>query len=1287
MARSTDDLVDYQRYYQQWSDICMLRLFDSFMESAPQLLFQLYVMCTSEKWSAWTGISAVASCVSLGWGVAAYSQALRLVREDKSELSWTGMALQTTWRFFMLVARITAMLLLCLAIGKWAIIVFLIHWLVMAAWVLWQDTDFCTNAWEERLYNAVVGVIYCFCFFNLKEGRSRYRMAIFYTITFIENISFMAVYYVLKFCQENQLDVEPDLFSLMAMSTVVVGFVVGLCSMVLYYRFHHPAGPIPCCSKGEEDRAEKVGRKEDSEGPDFVIKDATYVEDKDTSPPEKPPRDVNRSNSLKHSRSVKCAAKRPPASPPRLMSVDTMRRTNRQLATPVSSPRVEEVIYSPHKLSTSTPVAAPLTPALRPPSEESAKVSERLDSAYGTDSNRTASRNTESSGLALGKSPTGSYVPHNLHNQSNSPNNPNHSGSSGSSVAFNNETYMSIEASSSGGQDGTYMDLASPCSGGLEENSPNNTYQSVHPPTADTTRSDANTSQESSTSRVTVVDQATKPAPGRQDVLLKRSPVLRDVTVGVSSPVKENNKSESPTSPEKAKLHAPLTIIIPNISNQAFTKSSSSSQSPDKWSEKTISLDILNPETGPPDISGFSSHDYENLALVNINRAPLGPMHWRTYSDMANSRHDDSTKYDKVKLNFTSSSNYSDYSNFAFCDIYPLSKEMKGKLYRSLTPVSTAATMATSLDRSESGESNHTYEPIETAGQAFSSDGEYRPSSSQIPVTLIHHDGRRVTANTIVNLDNLREVLHQHEQIPYEDPENRGDLYLLAPMRLLTPIGEETESDITGRSKTYQALSTQSKEYSDVDQSIMSIISEVLNARGSDAMPRSVSQSVQQPLTSDAVDTNSLLSTIEEIRNNSMCNLYYNGDKAVAQPSLVPRVPPRHTSGYESLCAENNKSRTSLRLDPNDIQKVKTNVQDSTLTKESTEHNDSIKSVNSNTLVVTPTTVRAAVKRQSPLQTSRGCRKNILNLVGSTSDILNTPKRVKTEALSVPSGGDTLSDSLATENNEFKALMPHLTFSGAKFLHKVKKSPTLDDSSELDQPQQETARPDPRLRLVHHSTPDVSRISGLSETPSPAQFVRNIGNQTKPKRKLSIVREKVERIQHDDDSDYKYGFMKRNPDAKYGFGYYPSESYTVVETAKLCTTSSSSTYRAFTSGISHSDPQPLSRLQPSFPASALSHVYSLSALNKGDTVFKLKPDETYENLQRNNWGSASLQRRPSKSALEEKHLVRDVSSRRSMSILDGFNDEKENIIPRRCPAEPVRSNPVKVLGARQSGRS
>ena len=46
---------------------------------------------------------------------------------------------------------------------------------------------------------------------------------------------------------------------------------------------------------------------------------------------------------------------------------------------------------------------------------------------------------------------------------------------------------------------------------------------------------------------------------------------------------------------------------------------------------------------------------------------------------------------------------FSMYSNLAFCDIYPLSRAMKDQLYRSLTPVSTAATMASSADTSGTG--------------------------------------------------------------------------------------------------------------------------------------------------------------------------------------------------------------------------------------------------------------------------------------------------------------------------------------------------------------------------------------------------------------------------------------------------------------------------------------------------------------------------------------------------------------------------------------------------------
>ena len=67
------------------------------------------------------------------------------------------------------------------------------------------------------------------------------------------------------------------------------------------------------------------------------------------------------------------------------------------------------------------------------------------------------------------------------------------------------------------------------------------------------------------------------------------------------------------------------------------------------------------------------------------------------------------------------------YERQPYYDIYPLSKEMKEQLYRSLTPLSTAATCG----GSESVASNDTYEPIENYDYG--------------PVTLIHHDGDKLS--------------------------------------------------------------------------------------------------------------------------------------------------------------------------------------------------------------------------------------------------------------------------------------------------------------------------------------------------------------------------------------------------------------------------------------------------------------------------------------------------------------------------------------------------------------
>lgn len=54
-AQKTKDTEDFRDMYRQQSDVCMLRLFESFLESAPQLVLQLYIMMSHHDYSAWTG--------------------------------------------------------------------------------------------------------------------------------------------------------------------------------------------------------------------------------------------------------------------------------------------------------------------------------------------------------------------------------------------------------------------------------------------------------------------------------------------------------------------------------------------------------------------------------------------------------------------------------------------------------------------------------------------------------------------------------------------------------------------------------------------------------------------------------------------------------------------------------------------------------------------------------------------------------------------------------------------------------------------------------------------------------------------------------------------------------------------------------------------------------------------------------------------------------------------------------------------------------------------------------
>ena len=1039
---------------------------------------------------------------------------------------------------------------------------------------------------------------------------------------------------------------------------------MGLGAMILYYRFFHPAGPInPCVGESvdlkydidspnissrnsknitNDNVSNHVNRNESS--PDFVIEfeETESAEKSRNTPPPVPKR------KLQHSRSFK-------------NSCPKTRRSQTQCATIVEDVRP----HTSHESVDGNDHSHPFEES--PITSKTFVVTDRGgDSAYGTDSNRTASRNNGSPPQTINindidineqdeDNHNGTFI------QNSSGSSAANQSNSSSSSAFNNDTYMSIDKDHAIGLEYTKHRGEDKCDnvGGH-----NNTYQSVDVQSpayyqpSKTRKGDVNCDK--------TPKSYTYATPSK---LLKRSPIVKDVTVAVTSgfahisptekvvqktntdtdrkediqkPLQASKLSDKKgaTKQQKMKengLNPPLTIIIPNISHRAFasktnneTKRNSGGndcrkdyskhlplhdrQHSEQFSDRTIPLEILNPSLQNASYnirqnsSNLASHDYENLALININRGGIGVRHWKTYSDMADDTHDNSVSYERAKqeqLNNTQHSTsskdrrHADYSSLHYFDIYPLSREMKDQLYRSITPISTAATMAS--DSQTNITDSDTYEPIETyainmdhekvIGTNMSghhrtySNGSLGEPKVPVPLTLIHHDGRQVSTRQIVTMDSLKELLGKHEKVPMDDPQDRGDLYLLAPMRLLTPILEETESEMTG------GTTTQQSRENDFNRSVITVISEMLTNHSKNMMlyqsilsenqnnqigSRSQNSTAMQYSTDndsiaptdgfgsnpdgqfqDSVDSASstLVHTIEEIKNQSLCNLYFYSSALVGEGDsneirsfnnngAAPQVPhsshvPRtelsknHFIPIKPNQVENDPIMPLKRMQEgtNDSKKM----DDPPMKEANTSFsNSSIKSIQSNTLVLTPRKVsddekekkhnqQKIPKKKSPLYTSVGTRKNLFQLTDNSSmkSILNTPGRKnKDTVFTLPA-----SSTLATSDEKTTKLLP--SYSGeqdANFLSKVRE--TLSSDSETDT---ESQIQDDKVTIKTNSyatAPEHFGNSFLCEnrsilspsskynTPTPElrpnQFVRNINPSNRTRRKFSMIREQFE---------------------------------------------------------------------------------------------------------------------------------------------------------------------------------
>ncbi|MEQ2168443.1 hypothetical protein GOODEAATRI_014444 [Goodea atripinnis] len=232
----------YCRMMFESADISMLRLLESFIKSAPQLVLQLSIMIHSSEVLPLQGISASTSLLSLAWMISSYQKVLRDSRDDKLPMTYKAVMVQILWHLFTIGARALAFALFASIFQLYFGIFIVAHWCIMTFWIIQGETDFCMSKWEEIIYNMMVGIMYVFCWFSVREGRTRCRLLIYSLTVFIENVALTTAWYMCRGTADRHGG--PDFYGVIMVCVVASSYALGTFFMFVYYCLLHPDGSM-----------------------------------------------------------------------------------------------------------------------------------------------------------------------------------------------------------------------------------------------------------------------------------------------------------------------------------------------------------------------------------------------------------------------------------------------------------------------------------------------------------------------------------------------------------------------------------------------------------------------------------------------------------------------------------------------------------------------------------------------------------------------------------------------------------------------------------------------------------------------------------------------------------------------------------------------------------------------------------------------------------------------------------------------------------------------------------
>lgn len=230
----TEDEIKWKK--RDLADLCILRLFYTFSASLPIFGMQVYLIVKYNSFD-WLIISAttVTMC-AIAWALASYRRQNEADIAEGTVLTFPGTIFRLIWRFGEIISRILSLIVFASLYKSWIFLVILLHWLTMMVCIFTSVFGFFELVGVSRVHrfflSTLIAYIYIFCYINFNSQRTQWRYITFYTIMFLENAVLLIVWY-LSAVEDNSLRTYTIIF------IACITFVIGIVSMIMYYRFFH----------------------------------------------------------------------------------------------------------------------------------------------------------------------------------------------------------------------------------------------------------------------------------------------------------------------------------------------------------------------------------------------------------------------------------------------------------------------------------------------------------------------------------------------------------------------------------------------------------------------------------------------------------------------------------------------------------------------------------------------------------------------------------------------------------------------------------------------------------------------------------------------------------------------------------------------------------------------------------------------------------------------------------------------------------------------------------------